>query len=53
MRRPATTASFDNSVSGPSTIKVKDITSHDVKLGVRWDLNSPPVYMPPPLVTKG
>jgi opacity protein-like surface antigen len=30
-----------------------DITSHDVKLGVRWDLNSPPVYEPPPLITKG
>lgn len=30
----------------------KDITSHDVKLGVRWDLNSPPVYAPP-LITKG
>ncbi|MBR0818544.1 outer membrane protein [Bradyrhizobium liaoningense] len=43
---------FDGSISGPSTIKVKDITSHDVKLGVRWDLNSPPAYMPP-LVTKG
>ena len=51
--RPATTALFDGSVSGPTSIKVKDITSHDVKLGVRWDLNSPPAYMPPPLVTKG
>jgi hypothetical protein len=30
-----------------------DITSHDVKLGVRWELNSPPVYAPPPLITKG
>lgn len=30
----------------------QDITSHDVKIGVRWDLNSPPAYMPP-LVTKG
>jgi hypothetical protein len=43
---------FDNSASGPSTIKIKELTSHDVKLGVRWDLNSPPAYMPP-LVTKG
>ncbi|ABE61963.1 conserved hypothetical protein [Nitrobacter hamburgensis X14] len=33
-------------------MKFHDITSHDVKLGVRWDLNSPPVYAPP-LVTKG
>jgi opacity protein-like surface antigen len=30
-----------------------DITSHDVKLGVRWSLNPTPVYLPPPLVTKG
>ena len=30
----------------------KDITSHDLKLGVRWDLISPQVYAPP-LVTKG
>jgi opacity protein-like surface antigen len=32
---------------------MKDITSHDLKLGVRWNLESPPVYAPPPLVTKG
>jgi opacity protein-like surface antigen len=44
---------FDNSASGPTSIKIKELTSHDVKLGVRWDLNSPPVYAPPPLVTKG
>ncbi|QIO98457.1 outer membrane beta-barrel protein [Bradyrhizobium symbiodeficiens] len=43
---------FDNSASGPTSIKVRDITSHDVKIGVRWDLNSPPAYMPQ-LVTKG
>jgi len=30
-----------------------NITSHDLKLGVRWDLNSPPVYAPAPLITKG
>ena len=29
----------------------KDITSHDLKLGVRWDLSSPQVYAPP-LVTQ-
>jgi opacity protein-like surface antigen len=46
--------SFDgvtNTTHAP--FQFKDITSHDVKLGVRWDLNSPPVYAPPPLVTKG
>ncbi|WP_027551835.1 outer membrane protein [Bradyrhizobium sp. Cp5.3] len=36
-----------------NTFKFNDITSHDLKLGVRWDLSSPPVYAPPPLVTKG
>jgi hypothetical protein len=30
-----------------------NITSNDVKLGLRWDLSAPPVYTPPPLVTKG
>lgn len=43
---------FDGS-GGGHPFKFKDITSHDLKLGVRWDLNSPPAYMPPPLVTKG
>jgi opacity protein-like surface antigen len=49
---PGNFRAFDGSISGTSTIKVKDITSHDVKLGVRWELNSPPVYSQP-LVTKG
>ncbi len=30
----------------------RNITSNDVKLGVRWNLDSPPVYQPP-LFTKG
>jgi opacity protein-like surface antigen len=30
----------------------KNITSHDLKLGVRWDLYNPPVYQPP-IVRKG
>jgi hypothetical protein len=29
----------------------KDITSHD--LGLRWNIDSAPVYAPPPLVRKG
>ncbi|MCK1384257.1 outer membrane beta-barrel protein [Bradyrhizobium sp. 21] len=49
---PGNYRAFDNTISGPSTIKIRELTSHDVKLGVRWDLNSPPAYMPP-LVTKG
>jgi opacity protein-like surface antigen len=32
--------------------KFNDITSHDLKLGVRWQLDSPPAYAPP-LVRKG
>lgn len=32
----------------------KDITSHDVKFGVRWNLDAGPVYAaPPPLMRKG
>jgi opacity protein-like surface antigen len=34
------------------TITFKDITSNDLKIGVRWELSSPPVYQPP-LVRKG
>jgi opacity protein-like surface antigen len=47
-----------NSFDGVTTVNgsgflLKDITSQDVKLGVRWELNSPPVYAPPPLIRKG
>lgn len=41
--------------SGPNIFNpmtFKSITSHDLKLGVRWDLNNPPVYQPP-LIRKG
>jgi len=38
-------------VLAPMTFK--SITSHDLKLGVRWDLSSPEVYAPPPLIRKG
>ena len=31
-----------NDINNPMTFK--SITSHDLKLGVRWDLSSPPVY---------
>jgi opacity protein-like surface antigen len=34
-------------------MQFKDITSHDLTLGVRWNLDSPAVYAPPPLVRKG
>jgi opacity protein-like surface antigen len=35
------------------TMQFKDITSHDLTIGMRWELNSPPVYAPPPLIRKG
>ena len=35
------------------TMGFKDITSHDLTLGVRWNLDSPAVYAPPPVVHKG
>jgi opacity protein-like surface antigen len=39
-----------NGINNPTTFK--NITSHDLKLGVRWDLISPQVYAPP-LIRKG
>jgi opacity protein-like surface antigen len=40
-----------NNINNPMTFR--SITSHDLKLGVRWDLSSPaPVYQPP-LIRKG
>ena len=39
-----------NTVNNPTTFK--NITSHDLKLGVRWNLETPQVYAPP-LMRKG
>jgi opacity protein-like surface antigen len=40
-----------NNVNNPTTFK--NITSHDLKLGVRWNFDQPqPVYQPP-LIRKG
>ena len=44
-------STFDHSAGG-HVFQFHNITSQDVKLGVRWNLESPPAYMPP-LVTKG
>jgi opacity protein-like surface antigen len=47
------TSSFDqvtNITHAP--FSYNSITSNDVKLGLRWQFNAPPAYMPP-LVTKG
>ena len=43
---------FDGTNNFNNPMTFKHITSHDLKLGVRWDLTSPQVYAPP-LVTKG
>jgi opacity protein-like surface antigen len=44
-------STFDHSAGGHMFV-FKNITSHDLTLGVRWSLESPPVYAPP-LITKG
>ncbi|MBX9711987.1 MAG: outer membrane beta-barrel protein [Xanthobacteraceae bacterium] len=49
---PGNFSAYDGSASGPTSIRFKDITSHDIKLGVRWAIDPMPVYQPP-LVTKG
>ncbi|ABD89637.1 outer membrane protein [Rhodopseudomonas palustris] len=38
--------------SGQSAYQLKNITSNDVKLGVRWNFDSAPIYAPP-LMRKG
>lgn len=40
-----------NNVYNPTTFK--DLTSQDVRLGVRWSLQPTPAYAPPPLIRKG
>jgi opacity protein-like surface antigen len=45
------TRAFDGSAVADPFI-LKNITSNDLRLGVRWQLESPPVYAPP-LITKG
>ena len=44
---------FDGTNNFNNPMTFKHITSHDLKLGVRWDLSSPQVYAPPPLMRKG
>lgn len=46
-------ASFDGTVTNGRPFQFHDLTSHDIRLGVRWtccDVEPPP---PPPLITKG
>lgn len=53
---PGNYRAFDGSIAGPSSIVMKNITSHDLKLGMRWAIDAAPVYAPPmlpPLIRKG
>ena len=50
-RRPTVLFDGTNNVNNPFSFN--NITSNDVMLGLRWELNSPPVYAPPPLIRKG
>jgi opacity protein-like surface antigen len=43
---------FDGTNNSYNPMTFKNITSHDLKLGVRWQLESPPMYAPP-LIRKG
>jgi opacity protein-like surface antigen len=48
-------ATYDGFTRGVA-MQFKDITSHDLKLGVRWAISPAPAYappMPPPLIRKG
>jgi opacity protein-like surface antigen len=49
---PGNFTAYDGSISGTTSVRFKDITSHDLKLGLRWAIDPAPVYQPP-LVTKG
>jgi opacity protein-like surface antigen len=49
---PGNFAAYDGSISGATSFRFKDITSHDLKLGVRWAIDPMPAYQPP-LITKG
>jgi opacity protein-like surface antigen len=40
--------------AGPSSFQYRDLTSQDVRIGVRWNLDAAPAYAPPPpLIRKG
>jgi opacity protein-like surface antigen len=43
---------FDSPATAFDPFILKNITSHDVKFGVRWDLDAPTTYAPP-LIRKG
>lgn len=45
--------SFDGTNAGPSSFQYRDLTSQDVRVGMRWTCCEVPPPPPPPLVTKG
>lgn len=45
---------YDGSPAGPSSFEYRNLTSQDLRLGVRWNLDSGPAYAPQPaLIRKG
>jgi len=50
--RTGVLSTYDGSTTN-NVFKFRDITSHDLKLGVRWNLDSPQPDYAPPLVRKG
>ncbi|MBV8701594.1 outer membrane protein [Bradyrhizobium sp.] len=49
-----TNSNFAGTTTAQFPWTMHDITSHDLKLGVRWNLDNTPVYAPPPpLIRKG
>ncbi|NVN87929.1 MAG: porin family protein [Rhodopseudomonas sp.] len=45
--------SYDGTNAGMSSFQFKDLTSHDLKIGVRWTCCELPAAAPPPLIRKG
>jgi opacity protein-like surface antigen len=46
-------SSFDGSNAGPSSFQFQNLTSQDLRLGVRWTCCDVPPPAPPPLIRKG
>jgi opacity protein-like surface antigen len=46
-------SSFDGTVTNGRPFQFHDLTSHDIKLGVRWTCCDVAPAPPPPLITKG
>lgn len=44
---------FDGTNNVVNPMQFHDITSQDVRFGMRWNFDNGPTYAPPPIVTKG